>query len=170
MLNNEQANAIEPAKRVMLILFFGLVIGVVVFGSVALIVRLGKEEPLYNMDFGFMAIIGVAFAALVQLPSIIVPMFVQKASVKEVATKFADNLGDAKAAMQLFGGLQTSMIIGLALLEGAAFFNIVAFLIDGSAFNMLAVAALVACMFIRIPLPGRVEDKIVSMLDDAKHV
>jgi len=154
----------------MLIIFSALVLGVLFFAVITSIIRLTNEEQLFNMDFGVMAMLGVGFAALVLLPSIVVPLITRKATVKEVAEKFAGKLESGHAATKMFGGLQTSMIIGMALLEGAAFFNVMAFLIDGSAFNLIAVAALLGCMFVRIPLPQRVEDRIANMLEDAKHI
>lgn len=170
MLNNEQAQAIEIPKRVMMIIFAALILGLVFFAMVTSFVRLSGEGPLFNMDFGAMAMIGTAFAAVVLLPSIVVPKFVQRGAIKEAADQFAGKLDDAKAATKMAIGLQTSMIIGLALLEGAAFFNVIAFLIDGSIYNLIVLAALLLCMLVRIPLPGRVEGKIGNMLDDAKHV
>ena len=169
MLNKEQANAIEPAKKVALIIFSALVLGVLFFAAITCVVRLSSEESLFNMELSVIALVGVAFAAIVLIPSIIVPMFAQKAAVKEVAKEFAGKLDESAAATKMFGGFQTAMIIGLALLEGAAFFNLIAFLIDGSVFSMVAVAVLLSCMLVRIPLPLRIEDKIANMLDDAKH-
>ena len=55
-------------------------------------------------------------------------------------------------------------------LEGAAFFNLLAFMLDGSVYSLIVAAFLLFFMLVRIPLPERVENKIANMLDDAKHV
>ena len=170
MLNKEQSQAIEVPKRVMLIIFSALVLGTVFFAVIASFVRLSGNEPLLDMEFGVFEIVGVAFAALVFLPSILVPMFMQRGTIKETANQFAGKLHDAKAATKLAAGMQTSMIVGLALLDGAAFFILLAFMLDGSVYSLIVAAFLLFFMLVRIPLPERVENKIVNMLDDAKHV
>lgn len=169
MLTKEQTSTLEQPKRVMLIIFGALLVGVVVFAIIAVISRISGGEALFNMEFGLLAVMGVGFAALVLIPSFVVPIITRKTATKELGQEFAGQLDQPGAAMKSMEGLQTSMIIGLALLEGTAFFNLIGYMIDGSAWNLLTVAILLMIMFIRIPLPGRVDDWVADMLDEAKR-
>jgi len=168
MLNNEQSAALEQPKRIMLIIFGALIFGVLFFAIIAAISHLTGGKPLFNTEFGFMAIFGIAFAVLALLPSMVVPIFIRKAAVKEISSEFSGKLETPEAALKAMVGLQTAMIIGLALLEGAAFFNLVVDMTEGSLWSLLVAAGLVLIMFIRIPLPGRIEDQISNILDDAR--
>ena len=168
MLSKEQTGAIAPGKRVMLIIFAALILGVSAFAAFVCVLRIGDEGGLFNLDFGFFAIMGVGFAALVLLPSLIVPLIMKKQAVTNVANEFSGKMHDSRAAIKLLGGLQTSMIVRLSLLDGAAFFNILAFFLDGSVYNLLATGVLLVLMFLSLPLPGRIDNKISDMLDEAK--
>ena len=168
MLTDEQTSALDQRKWVMLIIFGALFFGVLVFSVVSLIVRINGGEEVFNMEVGFIAKLGIAFACLVLIPSFVVPVFVRRSTMKEVSKKFVGRFAEPGAAAHCFAGIQTSMIVGLALLEGAAFFNLIGYLIEGSVGNIFAVAVLLTVMFIRIPLPGRVEQWVSNMLDDAK--
>lgn len=57
-------------------------------------------------------------------------------------------------------GYQTSLIIGLALFEGAAFFNLIAFLVEGQMFSLAVAVVLIAAIIMALPTVGRVQDWI----------
>ena len=62
------------------------------------------------------------------------------------------------------------MIVGLALLEGAAFFNIIAYMIAGHIWSLGIVAGLVVIMLLSFPTRGRVafwiEDRMQARQSD----
>jgi hypothetical protein len=45
-----------------------------------------------------------------------------------------------------------------AIFEGAAFFNLIAYLIEGQPFSPIAAAALLFFMMLQFPTAGRIED------------
>lgn len=57
---------------------------------------------------------------------------------------------------------QTGLIIGLALLEGAAFFNVIAYMIEGQPLSLGVAAILAVMILVRLPTIGGVEDWIES--------
>jgi hypothetical protein len=61
------------------------------------------------------------------------------------------------ASLRLF---QTRMIVGLALLEGAAFFNLVAFMTEGHWWTLIVVAVLLVWMLASFPTHGRLKQWI----------
>ncbi len=168
MLGSQQSDAIEQPKRVMLIIFGALIAGALFFAVLAVIHNISQGGPLVSTKFGLMAMIGAAFAVLVLGPSVVVPIFTRKACVKEIAEQNQGKLDQPDSAIKAMIGLQTSMIIGLALLEGATFLNLMGYLIDSSVWNLLIAIGLLVVMFLRIPLPGRVDDWVSDMLQDAR--
>lgn len=52
---------------------------------------------------------------------------------------------------------QTRMIVEFALLEGVAFFNLVAFMVEGQWWGFASVGVLLACMVLAFPSLGRLE-------------
>jgi hypothetical protein len=59
------------------------------------------------------------------------------------------------------------MIMAFAILEGAAMFCIVAYLIEGMGWTIVAAAVLWLFMLFRFPLPSRVEDWCRLQLENA---
>ena len=52
---------------------------------------------------------------------------------------------------------QTSLIMGLAMLEGAAFFNLIIFLLEGKAVTLISALALLLVEVVRFPTRSGVE-------------
>ena len=75
------------------------------------------------------------------------------------------------ATGKLFGVYQTKTIIGAAMIEGAAFLNLVAYLLEGNPITLglgLGLAVVIAALF---PSPSRVANWIeqrLRLMDDNK--
>src|SRR5439155_3882161 len=97
--------------------------------------------------------LGLAGAIGAVVMSFVVSNLVSAAGVKGVAKMAQD--GTSTGPKELFGRLlgvaQTKMIIALALVEGAAFFNLIAFIITKSLIPPAVVGALLAVMAIHFP-------------------
>ena len=52
---------------------------------------------------------------------------------------------------------QTRHIIGYAMLEGAAFYNLIAYMIERQQVNLAMVGLLLGAMFVKFPTYGRLE-------------
>jgi hypothetical protein len=57
---------------------------------------------------------------------------------------------------------QTRLIVGCALLEGAAFLNVVAYMLEGQLMNLVAAGLLVLMIVTQIPTAGR----LISWVED----
>ncbi|MGC1273374.1 MAG: hypothetical protein WBC44_06670 [Planctomycetaceae bacterium] len=126
-----------------------LIFGVVAFGTVAVVLRLG-EPPGQN---SFVSAIGAGFAFVTVIARQMFIGFLGGRTASQVP-------GTTSAALASY---QTRMIAGLAILEGAAFFNLICYLIEGHWWSLAVVAALLAWMIASYPTRTRllhwVEDR-----------
>ncbi len=170
----EQYAALEPDKALftMRIIAGALIAGVVTFGGVASFIVFGQapaaqpgnpaQGPNVLMYFA------MAFAAGAVVMSFVVPNLISAAGVKGVAKMAQD--GTATGPKELFGRLlavaQTKMIVALALVEGAAFFNLIAFIVTKSLIPPAVVGALLLVMAIHFPT----KFKLARWLEDQQRL
>jgi hypothetical protein len=135
----------DQVGRAAQIIVVALAMGVIVFASIAIGIRWGKapENP-------FLAYFAAGFAAIV-LP-------IDWASLKFTA---ATQLRSAAAQIQedqrrALAGLYTSRtIFRCAPIEGAAFFNIIAYIVSGQLWSLGIVAVLL--VLILVPFPSQTD-------------
>ncbi len=124
-----------------------LIFGVVSFAAVAIALRRGRDPEPNTLLSIIAAVFAVGTVVVRQVVlGVMVGRAVPKSSEPTVPTSF-----------QLY---QTRMIVGLALLEGAAFFNVIAYLIEGHWWSFLVVAALLAWMLASFPTHARLKQWI----------
>ena len=168
----------EPDKmlRTMRIIAGALIAGVVSFGVIASFIVFGQAPvaqpggpPPAAPQNGSEIIMyfAIAFAAVAVTMSFVVPNLVAAAQVKDIAKMAQD--GTATGPKELFGRLlavaQTKMIIALALVEGAAFFNLIAFIITKSLIPPAVVGVLLLVMAIHFPT----KFKLARWLEDQQR-
>ncbi|TXT21958.1 MAG: hypothetical protein FD138_3880, partial [Planctomycetota bacterium] len=160
----EQYAALEPDKALftMRIIAGALIGGVVMFAGVASVVvfsqvpaaQPGGQPPAGPQNGSeILMYLAMALAAVAAVMSFVVSNLVSAAGVKGVARMAQD--GTATGPKELFGRLlavaQTKMIIAMALVEGAAFFNLIAFISTKSLIPPAVVGALLLVMTIHFP-------------------
>jgi hypothetical protein len=140
----------EAWIRNMQIIAGALIAGVVVFALVAVFVLGALSQPLTGVIVSYMAL---GMTAMEMVPFALVPRFVTAQTVHR-ARQGAGNLeGDALQ----YGLYQTRMILRYALLEGAAFFCIVATIIEHNWWTLGMAGGLVLIMLTIFPTRTRVE-------------
>lgn len=163
MLSETQRIQLNPAIRTMQIIVGALVLGVVNFMAVVVFVirpqaqEAGGELPLLTY-------LAVGFAVLGVLASIVVPailagslrksMSVPQGPSGPVGTKESIPIGPL---LQMY---QTLLIIRCALLEGAAFFCLVAHMIERQTITLAAAGVLLLVLLSQFPTRSRVESWI----------
>jgi len=134
--------AINGFALVCKIIASSLIGGVLAFAGVAIVLRLGKPPAPGSLISSVAA--GVV-AATVVIRQVVLGLF---------AGRTGDSQGPAPAGpLALY---QTRMIVGLALLEGAAFFNLVAYLIEGRWWSLAVTAVPLAFMLAAYPTRTRI--------------
>jgi hypothetical protein len=141
----DSRHSIDQPLRLMQIIAGALIMGVVMFALIATL-ALGalNEAPSNTM----IAYIGAGFAVMVVAAHLVVPEAVKAAALKATSDRDAEFL---------CGIYQTRMIIALALLEGAAFFNIVALMIAHTWWSLAIAGALLLLMLARFPTRTSIE-------------
>jgi hypothetical protein len=151
MSNTPAPNDLEltPMLAVCKIIAGSLVFGVIAFAAVAIALRLGQApEP-----DALMSIIAAVFAAgTVIVRQVLLGVMSGRAVPAAPASETTAN--------SPLGLYQTRMIVGLALLEGAAFFNLIAYLLEGHWWSFLVIAALLAWMLASFPTRSRLRQWI----------
>jgi hypothetical protein len=110
--------------------------------------------PLTMLGLGMFAVCGVlAFV----LPNIIASRMLRELAAKNLGTSTADL---SKKTSGLIPIRQSTMIIGLALLEGTGFLNCIAYMIEASILALVVVLMTLLLMIVKFPTEGRVRNWI----------
>jgi hypothetical protein len=159
-LNAEQERFLRAMLTNMRIISAALISGVIVFLVVVLFVIKGDRQP----GSPLLTYIGLAFGALALVFAFIVPGLIGS-SIRQalIDGKRVDLPAQFKANPEvgIVGNLlflfQTRLIIGYAILEGAAFFNLVAYMIERQDVSLAIVGLLLAAMLVKFPTRGKIE-------------
>lgn len=131
--------------RTMQIIAAGLVIGVVFFAIIVVAIGGLNQPPVGNT----LAMMGAGIAGLMFVAHLVVPGIVAKSAAGQSQGKIDTE--------QWAGIYQMKLIIGMAMLEGAAFINLVACMTEHNWWSMAVVGGLVLFMLIQFPNRSRVE-------------
>ncbi len=149
---NPLEEAISPQVRVLQIIIGALVSGVMVFGilvTTVLTEHLDQEKVAEAAEAeGFEAealeepapvlqYLGYGLAATAIFMFNLVGPLVRNQALKQIPTPLEEHLD------QTLGAYQTGAIISGAILEGAAFFNLIAYMIEGAIGNLATAVILV---------------------------
>jgi hypothetical protein len=127
-----------------------LIAGVVVFALVAVFVLGALSQPSSGVIVSSMAL---GMTAIKLVPFALVPRFVTTQTVHRARQGVGNPEGDALQ----YGLYQTRMILRYALLEGAAFFCIIATIIEHNWWTLGVAGGLVLIMLTIFPTRTRVE-------------
>ena len=160
---NQHINSHEPAGgadqvRAMQIIAGALIAGVTMFALLAIMMTMDRapEAPLISY-------IAAGSAALATLLRAIIPAAVARRKVDQLANSVDASDGGATES-QLYRVYQTSMIIGMAMLEGTAFFCLIAYMGEANMLPLTATGVLLVLMFCSYPTQSRVDHWVENQL------
>jgi hypothetical protein len=166
MFTEEQRQRIAAAARTSQIIVAALVIGVLIFLGVVLAMprKADQHEPLIT----YMA---AAFTLALIILSSIGPYLVASKALRfrgfvpasEGSVGLTHGLDD-QTLVQLLGVFQSSVIVACAPLEGGAFFNLIAYFLEGRVISLIAVGILLILMAMRFPTTATAEDWIARVV------
>ncbi len=152
--NELQGAKFEGSVRGMQIIAGALMAGVLFFLGLVLTV---KQGDVFNFNPpGFITIIAAGFGFLMIVNHIVIPRIIGSSQLKQVASQGFEEADEATRIDQVVGVYRSQMIIGLALLEGAAFFNLIALMTEKSGFSLCVAMVLFALMTLRFPTRDKV--------------
>lgn len=164
-LNTEQVRFLRAMLTNMRIISAALISGVVVF--LVVVVFVIKKDPPQGLPL--LTYVALAFGVLALVFAFIIPGFVG-GSIKqalidgkrvELPAQFRppEEVGIVGNLLFLF---QTRLIISCALLEGAAFFNLIAHMIERQQVSLAMVGLLLGAMIVRFPTQARLESWVTD--------
>jgi hypothetical protein len=156
---------ILPPQRLltMRIVAGALLLGVLIFLGLVLFMVLVQNNGVGTAppgDLPILSLLAVAFFVIQAPLSFIVPRFQLRTALRQIASATWKLPPGASAtdfrtdASKLLAVRQTSMIVGLALLEGAAFFACIAYLLEAQPWVLATVLAAVLLMIVTFPSEG----------------
>ena len=153
---------LRPGVRILQIVIGALSFGVASFAVVAIVLRLLDPQP--GGDTGVLSLVAYALAPVALVLSRVVPAVVIKGSRRQlIAGTYAQptgGLADLGERGALFMIYQTSQLIGGALLEGAAFLCITAFMLEGNWPALVLAVGLLLVLLTMMPRTERVAEWI----------
>lgn len=148
-----------PRERLvpMQIIAGALPLGVLLFFGVAIFIVYGSDnpQPAAANRLPMISIMAGMFLLITGPLSFVMPGMITQTALKQIAAG-----GEHYDVNRLFGMKQTSMIVGMALLEGTAFFGLIAFMIERQPAVLAVPALALAGMLMRFPTENSVRNWI----------
>ena len=134
------------------IIWFALIQGVMMASAIFWFISDGKKDGSEILSY-----IGAGVGGVAVVMHVVVPLILRASAVRSVnKTAFEDTPDDEK--WQMFAGpYRAGEIVALAMLEGAAFVNLLMWYLSGADLSLIILGALVALMFIRCPTVGKLD-------------
>ncbi|MBN1910272.1 MAG: hypothetical protein JW818_11075 [Pirellulales bacterium] len=174
MSGPDMQQSVEPRLaaqvRTMQIIVFALVMGCVCLAAVALVFRAtnGDEPP----EMPLISYVALAFAGTALIARTIVLTVMGNQGRTVVAQEAAD-LTTEQVVFRFAGLYQTQLMIGSALLEGASFFLLVSYLVEGWIVSPIVAGVLVVGIALHLPTTSRVSTWIknqVEIIEQEQHL
>jgi uncharacterized membrane protein YqjE len=161
MLTNEEREHIGRMTQVMQIIVGALAFGVMSFLCVVLF-AIPAAAPGERLLTYLSALFGfLAPAAAMFIPRLIESKQSEAIAAQRSGAANAPNIPESlREVATLVGGYQTRLIIRCALIEGAAFFAIVAFMIERQLLSLVVAGALLLALLSCFPTRSKVEDAV----------
>ena len=166
MLTDAQQEHLAQAVRPMQIIVGALAAGVLSFLVIVLIISRGAQaDP-------FLTYIALGFAVLAFAGWVVVPQLVTSQARRSLAkgdtASFAAHAAlpaELREVGQLAAAFQTRLIVANALVEGAAFFSLVAYMLEGQRLCLGVAIVFVLLIISQIPTRNRLQEWVSRELE-----
>jgi hypothetical protein len=169
MLTDPQREHIKMAARTMQIIAGALAAGVVIF--LAIVLFLTSQRAVGPAGDSFLTYIAAAYSLAAIMAWAIVPSVIggrmRQSIVDRNASQWTMKLANAAElgdALPLTSVYQTRLIVGCALLEGAAFFCLVAYLLEQQPMGLIIAGVLLLLLLSQVPTVPRLESWVEGEL------
>jgi hypothetical protein len=168
MFTEEERAFLARVTRTMQIIVGALAGGVVMFFVAVLVIT--SDNPPKPPDTPILSYMAVAAALAAILVATLFPGLVLRSQRQailngkpalEAGPKGGQPLSEAEQQLMPFlGGYQTALIIRSAILEGAAFFCLIAYMQEGQLWSLVCAGVLLLFVLAGMPTRSRVEDAV----------
>ena len=173
MMTDLEREYLKTMARAMQVVVLALAAGVVTFGVIVTVI--GAEPPGDRQpEPSIISYLAVAAACVALVASIAVPGLLAAIARRRIVTgqpampnpklTLPAELGDVGPIAVVY---QTRLIVSVAFLEGAAFFNLIAYLLEGQLMSLTAAAIMLIALVSRFPtasqMTGWVEEQLKAI-------
>jgi hypothetical protein len=162
LFNDISEDRVRGHVRTMQIICGTLAASVVTFLVVVLVIN---GPPNAAAQPGVMTCLSAGFFLVMLVVSMIVPRSIVQSQITQIARgtwkppeQLPPNYDVSPESAKLLMAYQTHMIVRLAMLEGAGFFGLVAYLLEGHWLALGVGIAVLALLLSQFPTRGRVEN------------
>ena len=146
-------SSVAQGVRGLQIITIAMVLGVLFFMAICLVTHKGDVDR----DPDIVSWIGLGFAGLMIFNHLVIPSFLTKTALVNITGEQIREADDAKKFELIFPAFRTRHIVAVAMLEGAALFNLVAYMTSQYRGN------LGAAVFLVILIGGRITSTTSAM-------
>ncbi|APZ93868.1 hypothetical protein [Fuerstiella marisgermanici] len=158
--NTESSEALKQNVRGMQIITFAMVMGATIALGIMLAVNGGKVDG----EPDFLAWFGLGMAAFMFAQHLIIPPTIVNNQLKGLTAESLKTSSDDEKLMAVLGPIRGGHIIACALLEGAAFMNVVFYMATDYIGNVIAAAILTLLIVLKIPTVFGMQNKVTDRL------
>ena len=144
----------DQELRVLQIIAVALMMGLLMFFGVVLVVTRGDIFGQGNP--GIMTMIAAGFAGLMIVNHLVIPALLAKAQLNKLKSEDPSPKDSDRTNNSLLAIYRIQLIITLALLEGAAFFNLISVMLEKHMISVIAAVVLLGLMVARFPTRTKV--------------
>jgi hypothetical protein len=173
MLDENARQQVDAAVRTSQIILAAMAMGIVMFAGIVVFVIPGDEPAEGNL----LSVLAGVVAGVNLVLCLVVPSFIAAANRRRLAMgagQSADqpDLGASAEFGKLAAVYQVKMIVGAALLEGACFLALCAYMIERQMPSLVVTVVLLAALLAHFPTHGRgeawIEDQLRRVADERR--
>lgn len=136
------SDQLHQQVRVMQIIALAMVLGILLFAAIVVLIL--RPEPPAENEQPIVSYIAITVATVAAFLGVLAPRVLTAGMPATANTYF------------------TTFILGVAIYEGAAFFNLVSYVIEGYPVSLAFAGLMLVFLLMLLPTRGRVEDWIAS--------
>jgi len=144
---SDYERSLTTAVRTSTLIALGMISGVIGFLGIAVVLTGGD----FSTEFGVLSIVAAAAAFFLCGVHFLIPSVITRSQMARLVAEGWKDRTDPEKIQRLCQVWQMQLIVGIAVLEGAAFFNIVALIVEKSFLSVAAIAVLLPLMLAKIP-------------------
>ena len=163
MTQSDPKDPVGPNLRTIQIINVALITGVVFFLVITCFIRLNGKEPLFAPEpLQFKNGTITLTALMMSLPLFVMSRIVSRRIVS------TQRKAAAASELSLIGLFTTSRIVELAMIEGAVFFNLIAFMLEGNPLTLTVALLGIGLMAIGFPTRDGLENWMKDQAEQAR--
>ena len=155
------------AIRTLQIVVGSMVAGTVLFALIAIFMQREPDDASMALSIVAAIMAGMMLMARTFMSRIVIATPQSSQSpLQNISIESLDGLTDDEQFLRIFPFMMTKTIISTAMLEAAAFFALVAYLVEGHLWTLGIAAAVVAAILLSFPTRNRIESSVRNRIEN----